>query len=89
MDIESAGFGAGGGIFGALLAYFGVSRRIDRVEAILDKNVVYRDTCNECKSARDQRFEAIEKSQNERYKMLDSKLDYIIERLDARGSDGK
>ena len=32
MDIESLGAGAGTGFFGAILAYFGFSRRIDKLE---------------------------------------------------------
>ncbi|HEX8949623.1 MAG TPA: hypothetical protein VF790_11710 [Dissulfurispiraceae bacterium] len=45
MDLQNAGYGTGGGIFGALLAFLGFRERIVKLE----KNVVYGDTCKVCK----------------------------------------
>ena len=43
MDIETIGAGAGSGLVGAILAFFGFKSRLDNIDKKL-KNVIYKDT---------------------------------------------
>lgn len=73
LDIESAAGGAGGGIIGALLSFFGSKQRMDRVDKDIDNmrdNTVLRNTCDKTHSAVDQRLTSI-----------DHKLDKIYEKI--------
>ena len=73
IDIESAAGGAGGGIMGALLAFFGIKQRVDRVDKDIDvmrDGVVWRNTC-------DKTHDAV----NHRLQSIDYKLDKIFDKL--------
>ena len=39
MDPETIGIGGGGGVIGALLAFFGLRQRLNRIESVLDDKV--------------------------------------------------
>jgi len=69
MDLESLGAGAGSGIVGIILGYFGISKRVDKLEAELDKKVA-KDTCERCKEDQDNRRDRME-----------NKIDRILEKL--------
>ncbi|MDH5299319.1 MAG: hypothetical protein OEV91_09905, partial [Desulfobulbaceae bacterium] len=62
-DLTQVGFSAGGGgILGALFAFFGFRDRLDRQDKRMDqleKDVVYRDTCAACKEAGKERDAAL------------------------------
>ncbi len=66
MNIENVGYGGGGSLLGALLAYVGFKQRLDKLE----KSVVYTDTCKVCSDNNGKNFDRIEK-----------KLDMIIEHM--------
>lgn len=69
MDLESIGAGAGGGIIGIILGYFGISKRVDKLEAEMDKKVT-KDVCERCKEDQDSRLDRME-----------NKIDRILEKL--------
>lgn len=63
--ITLGGAGAGGGILGGFIAYFGFIRRLERLSDV----VRYTETCEATHKAVDQRLESIEK-----------KIDLLLER---------
>lgn len=66
MNIETAGAGAGGGLLGALLAWLGVSKRLDKLE----DGTVWRETCR-----------ATHKSVDDSLARIETKLDKLTERI--------
>ena len=54
--LSLGGAGAGGGLLGGLLAWFGFSKRLDRLSDV----VQYAKTCEATHKAVDQRLESIE-----------------------------
>jgi len=68
MDIESLGAGAGSGIIGTILGYFGISKRVDKIEVELEKKLD-KNTCAVCKDTHDDRLDRIE-----------NKIDRLLER---------
>lgn len=73
MELENLGYGAGGGIFGAIVGFFGLKSRIDDVKKDFDehkKRVVYRDTCERCHDNTNSRLDRIE-----------TKLDKLLDRM--------
>jgi hypothetical protein len=69
VNLESFGAGAGGSVIGIILGYFGISKRVDKLEAELDKKVS-EETCERCMRDRDARLDRME-----------NKIDKILERL--------
>ncbi len=67
MNIENAGYGAGGSFLGAVLAYLGFKQRIDRIQHEVDKKV---NCCT---------FNATIDAMKETHKSMDKKLDILIE----------
>ena len=73
MDINNAGWGAGGGIMGAILTWLGVRDRMDSHEkriVSLEEGTVYKDQHHECSRAWHEALERVEK-----------KLDLILEKV--------
>ena len=69
--LQTGGAGLGGGMVGAIMAFFGLKTRINSVEKTLDK-VVFRDLC-------DERY----KNLSEQLDKQDKKLDKQSDKLDA------
>jgi len=69
MDLETIGAGAGSGILGIILGYFGISKRVDKLEKDMDKKVS-KDVCDRCKEDQDNRLDRME-----------NKIDRILEKL--------
>ena len=73
MDMGSAGYGAGGGILGAILAWAGIKQRLDghekRIET-LESDTVWKDQHAECS-----------RSWHDALARLDSKLDIVLAKL--------
>jgi hypothetical protein len=69
MDLETIGAGAGSGIIGIILGYFGISKRVDKLETDLDKKVDQK-VCERCKEDQDNRLDRME-----------NKIDRILEKL--------
>jgi hypothetical protein len=93
MSIENLGYGGGGSIVGALLAWLGFKQRLDRMEKEHDelrKGVVYADTCKMCDRSSHENFGRIDKKFEQidgRFDYMDTKLDTILGRLSARKTD--
>jgi hypothetical protein len=68
MDLESISAGAGSGIVGIILGYFGISKRVDKIESELEKKLD-KNTCAVCKDSHDDRLDRIE-----------NKIDRLLER---------
>jgi len=80
MDVESIGAGAGGGIFAAILAFFGINKRIERVEKDIESiqsSTVWRNTCAATHKGVDENLLSIKDSQ----KNLQNTLNEILQRL--------
>lgn len=79
MDIETGLVGGGSGILGAILAFFGVDKRLTRLEnEKLDKSV-----CTICAKANDDRIEEIHsdiKELKDGNKDINKKLDTLLQR---------
>jgi hypothetical protein len=69
MDLESIGASAGSGIVGIVLGYFGISKRMDKMESDLDKKVA-KEVCERCKEDQDKRLDRME-----------NKIDLILEKI--------
>jgi hypothetical protein len=69
MDLESIGASAGSGIIGIVLGYFGISKRMDKMESDLDKKVA-KEVCERCKEDQDKRLDRME-----------NKIDLILEKI--------
>ncbi len=70
---EIAGAGAGGGILGAVLTFFGIKQRIDRQDKVIDDmsaGTVWRPTCAATHEAVNHRLDSIER-----------KIDLLIEKV--------
>lgn len=81
MDIESVGIGGGGGIIGAVISYFGFSKRLDTIEKkanddkremlariiAVEEQALYKDVHGECS-----------RSWHEALGSIDRKLDILI-----------
>ena len=68
MNLETIGASAGSGIVGMVLGYFGISKRVDKIEGDLDKKIG-KDTCEVCQKNHDDRLDRIE-----------GKIDRLLER---------
>ena len=76
MDYETLGGGASGGILGALLAFFGFNRRINKLEdGKQDK-----DVCDPIHKSIDEQFKALIKGQDELKTEFRSLNEYIRNR---------
>jgi len=63
--IENAGYGAGGGIVGAIAMWLGFKQRLDRVDKdiqFIREGVVWKDTCDALHEATLQRLDSIDKN---------------------------
>ena len=69
MNLETIGASAGSGIVGIVLGYFGISKRVDKIETDLDKKVA-KDVCERCKEDQDRRLDRME-----------NKIDMILEKV--------
>ena len=88
MDYESMGAGAGTGIISAFLMALGFKSRLDRLE----KNVVYRDTCDKCETNRANQvlsLQELHREMREEQRTMNSKLDAILVNLSRRRGDEK
>ncbi len=75
MSLDSAGYGAGGGIIGVVLSYLGFKQRMDRMQTEIDNKVT--------SSTFDATIDAIK----EQHKSMDTKLNIIIELSNRRRED--
>jgi len=72
MSIDNIGYGAGGGVLGAILSYLGFKQRLDRMQVEIDTKV----TCAT--------FDATINAIKEQHKSMDKKLDIIVEHSSRR-----
>lgn len=68
MALEEIGIAGGSGLVGIILGYFGVSRRVDKIEIDM-KQKIEKDTCEVCQKNHDDRLDRIE-----------DKIDRLLER---------
>lgn len=70
MNLDTLGYGAGGGMLVALLGAFGIVRKVERLEDSLSDKID-KAGCDRCSKASNERFESIDKK-------LDMILEYLI-----------
>lgn len=76
MDLETLGGNAGGGLFGAVLAFLGIKQRLDKQDKAIESKQ-NADVCTVLHKGIDEKFTILVNGQEKIFNRLDNLNDYV------------